>query len=295
MPYGCGRLMTAYGEVYGRGPGWTKLPDIKMLNEMMKTLIRTANLVSNPPLLAPDQGMLQGFLLLPGAINHRAMSSQGNELVKALDLKANLPVTIDLINMVRSAINSAFLVTLFQILVESPQMTATEVLQRAQEKGELLAPMVSRIQSEQNGKIITREIDILSRIGRLPEMPPALIDAKGQYQIVHTSPINQAQKAQDGIAIFRLAEATATMAGFDPGVISSFNAHKALKELSKILAAPADVIRTDEEVSQMNKAQAEKQQISEALSVTDALSNQALTLTKAQQAASLAPEPLLGI
>ena len=42
------------------------------------------------------------------------------------------------------SINDAFLVTLFQILVDSPSMTATEAMLRSQEKGALLAPTSSR-------------------------------------------------------------------------------------------------------------------------------------------------------
>ena len=37
-------------------------------------------------------------------------------------------------------INDAFLVTLFQILTETPEMTATEVIERTREKGALLSP-----------------------------------------------------------------------------------------------------------------------------------------------------------
>ena len=44
-------------------------------------------------------------------------------------------------------------------------MTATEVLERAREKGALLAPTMGRQQSEALGPMIEREIDILVECG----------------------------------------------------------------------------------------------------------------------------------
>jgi hypothetical protein len=77
----------------------------------------------------------------------------------------------------RAIINDSFLVTLFQILIDSPQMTATEVLQRAQEKGALLSPTMGRQQSEFLGPTIERELDVLAQQGMIPPMPAILQQA----------------------------------------------------------------------------------------------------------------------
>src|SRR4029077_1707786 len=97
----------------------------------------------------------------------------------------------------RTLIGDAFLVTLFQILTETPQMTATEVIERTNEKGILLAPTVGRQQSEYLGPMIERELDVLGAQGLLPPMPPRLKEAKGEYQVVYTSPFSRAMRAQE--------------------------------------------------------------------------------------------------
>ena len=56
----------------------------------------------------------------------------------------------------RAAVNDALYIRLFQILVQNPQMTATEVVERTNEKGILLAPTVGRQQSEYLGPLIDR-------------------------------------------------------------------------------------------------------------------------------------------
>ena len=109
-------------------------------------------------------------------------------------------------------INDAFLVTLFQILVDAPQMTATEAMLRAQEKGALLAPTMGRQQSEFLGPLIEREIDILSRAGALPPMPDALVKAGGMVEVEYQSPLNRAQRSEEGVAILRTLESLAPLA-----------------------------------------------------------------------------------
>src|ERR1700692_2198488 len=106
-------------------------------------------------------------------------------------------------DMERALVNDAFLVTLFQILTESPQMTATEVIERTQEKGILLAPTVGRQQSERLGPQIHRELDVLASQGLLLPMPPALREAKGAYSIVYTSPLSRAMREQEAAGFWR--------------------------------------------------------------------------------------------
>ena len=150
------------------------LPDIKMLNEMSKTVIRAAHKTVDPPLLLHDDGVLglsRGGRpnLDPGALNVGGIDDQGRPKVLPLQTGARPDLGLELMEQRRKVINDAFLVTLFQILVEGPAMTATEVLERAKEKGALLAPTMGRQQSEALGPMIERELDILARVpGALP-------------------------------------------------------------------------------------------------------------------------------
>jgi hypothetical protein len=51
FPYAISRYVTGPKEVYGRSPAMTVLPDIKMINEMSKTVMRAAHKIVDPPLL----------------------------------------------------------------------------------------------------------------------------------------------------------------------------------------------------------------------------------------------------
>lgn len=289
MPYAIGRYVTSPRETYGRSPAMTVLPDIKMLNEMSKTIIRAAHKIVDPPLLLQEDGALGAFDLRPGAMNFGGVDEQGRQLVHALQTGARVDIGLDMLEQRRKVINNAFLVTLFQILVEQPQMTATEAMLRAQEKGALLAPTMGRQQSEFLGPLIEREIDILARAGILPPMPPQLVQAGGLVEVEYCSPLSRAQRAQDGVAIMQTLEAMAPMAQIDPSVMMIFDPEAVARELSDINGVPAKVLRSREEVKAMKQAAQAQQQAAALLQAAPVASGVVKDLAQAQSMAGAAP------
>lgn len=74
-------------------------------------------------------------------MNYGTLDMNGNPLVKPYMTGARFDVSNDGIEQSRKMINDIFLVNLFQILIDSPEMTATEVLARQREKADLLSPI----------------------------------------------------------------------------------------------------------------------------------------------------------
>lgn len=265
MPYSIGRYITTPGEVYGRSPAMLVLPDIKMLNEQEKTIMRAAQRMVEPPLLVSEDGALQPFNVRPNALNYGYLDDKGNPLVRPLEMNGKIPLGIELQDQKRKVIQDAFLVTLFQILVDQPNMTATEAMLRAQEKGQLLAPTMGRWQSEQLGPMIERELDILGNAGMLPPMPKAMMDRGGQVEISYESPLNRAQRAEEGMAILNTLSAAGSIAQFDPTVVKLFKTQDAMRELADINGMPAKLLNSPEEMEQINAADAQQQQLEQLL------------------------------
>lgn len=264
--YAVARYVTAPREVYGRGPAMTVLADIKGVNEQQKTLLRTGQMIADPPLLLSEEGALSGFKLKPGGLNYGAIGFGGEELVKPLQIGANLPITLEMINQTRGVINDAFLVSLFQILVDTPQMTATEAMLRAQEKGALLAPTMGRLQSELLGPMIQAEIDILAQAGVIPPPPDSAGDAQGlTTHIEYTSPLARAQKADEGVAILRSLEDAAALAQYDPTTPKMIKGPEALRRLWEIRGAPPNLLRSAKEMEEIAAAEAQAQQLQQLL------------------------------
>lgn len=286
MPYIIYRHITTPGEVYGRGPAMSVLPAIKTANEMSKTLIRAGHLMTRPPLLLTSDGALNAFSLRPDALNFGMLDPQGNEMVKPLNIQADVRFGDALLGREREVINDAFLINLFQILVDQPNMTATEAMIRAQEKGQLLTPTMGRHQSESLGPMIERELDILAHAGILPPMPDALIEAGGELVIEYTGELNRIQRAEDGVAILRTFEQLAPIAQIDPGVYDIFDTQVVARELSNINGVPQKALRSKEAMAQLDENKQQQQQAAQMLQAAPVVSSSIKDLMAAQQMAS---------
>jgi hypothetical protein len=289
MPYCIGRYSTSPREAYGRGPGVLTLPEIKMLNEMRKSILRAAQKTVDPPLLLPEDGLMHAFDLRAGALNYGGVNERGEQLVHPLQTGARLDIGEEMLEQARTVVNDAFLVTLFQILVEAPQMTATEALLRAQEKGQLLAPTMGRVQGEMVGQEIERELDILAAAGRLPPMPEELLEAGGLVEIEYVSPLNRLQKAEDAVGILRTLEALAPLAEVDPTVIDVLDPEQAARIMADRNGMPSKALRSSKRVKAIREGRAEQQEMQSLLAAAPVAASTAKDLAAAQATARQSP------
>jgi len=271
FPMPVSRYVTGVRETYGRSPAMLALPAIMTINEQKKTVLKQGHRVVDPVLLGHDDGVIDTFDLTPGTMNAGAMTKDGKRLVDVLPT-GNIAVGKDMMDQEREVINDAFLVTLFQILTDNPRMTATEVLERAQEKGALLSPTMGRQQSEMLGPQIEREVDIAIRQGLIGEPPPEVIEAGAEYDVEYDSPLSRAQKAEEAAGLFRYMD-FATVYAQSTGDQSPFD-HIDIDEVSPemmtINAVPEKWKREGKAVETLRKVRAEQQQIQQAIEAAPA-------------------------
>ncbi len=294
FPYAVGRYDLNPGEVYGRSPCMTILPDVKMLNEMNRTTIQAAQLAVLPPLLAHRDGILDAIRMTPAAINYGGVDEQGRQLIQPMNVGGDVRLGLEMMEQKRMVINDALLQTLFQILVDKPNITATEAMLRAQEKGQLIGPTGSRIESEFLSNMLYRELDILAAAGQLPEMPKKLVERGGLYEIEYDSPLSRAREAEGGVAILRTFEQLAPIAQVSgPSVFKRFNIDKVSKELARLNGMPSKVLYTDEEMEAIDAQQAEQAQMQQILEAAPVAASAAKDLASAQSLAGSSPNQVL--
>lgn len=241
VPYKIPRTATVSGDPYGYSPAVMALASLGGASAMKKTNLKQGNKAVDPPLLAHDDNVLNGEVdLRPGAVNYGGVDRQGRELVKPLR-GGDFRVGEVLLQDERSDIEDSFFVTLFQILTETPEMTATEVMERVAEKAALLSPTMGRLQSEMLGPMIEREIDLLNEMGVLPPMPPELVEAEGEYEVVYTSPLAKSMYAEEVSGFMRAVEMSLNIANAtqDMSALDHFNFEDAIPEISDHMAVPA--------------------------------------------------------
>lgn len=290
FPLAVSRYTVAPGEVYGRSPAWDTLADVKTLNEMSKTALRYGQLVTDPPWLTADVDSMSAFSMRSGAINAGYLNERGEALAKSAAPQGDPRFSLELQDQRRQAINRGFLVTLFQILVETPEMTATEALLRAQEKGALLAPTMGRQQSEFCGTIIEREIDILWHSGAIEAAcGPMPEELEGALDVEYDSPLTRAQRSEEVVGVLRTFEAVGTIAQYDDSVMDVFNYERAIRVVAEGQGAPLKIMNTPEELAAKRAAKQQQQDMALALQAGPAIGQTAESLAKAGQASTAAP------
>jgi len=189
FPYAVPRWYKTTGSVYGRSPGMTALPDVKMLQEMAKTTIKAAQKVVDPPLKLTDDGVIGPVRMIPGGLNF----IRPNADIAPILTGGNIPLSLEMQEQVRNAIRTAFFVDVIQFFQSNPSMSATEVVHRTRERMRMMGPVIGRLEAELLGPLIARVYGILSRSGRLPKPPAEVVGAS--YKVDFVSPVAQAQRA----------------------------------------------------------------------------------------------------
>ena len=258
FPYCVPRFLKASFEIgYGRSPAMTALPDTKMVNKMSEVVIRAAQLQIHPPLMVPDDGFMLPVRTTPGGLNFYRSGTR--DRIEPLNIGANNPLGEMQLDQRRQAIRAAFYVDQL-ILGTGPQMTATEVVQRTEEKMRLLGPVLGRLQAELLQPLIGRCFAILSRQKKFAPAPPMLQD--GNIDIEYVSPLAKAQRSGDIQGILQMIEFLMPLMQLDQGVADYLDMDGLAKHIIKVTGTPAAVVRGEGEVSGIreNRAAAMQQQ-----------------------------------
>jgi len=256
FPYVAPRFLKASFEIgYGRSPAMTALPDIKMLNKMSEVTIRAAQKQVDPPLLVPDDGFLLPIRTVPGGLNFYRSGTR--DKIEPLNIGANNPLGLNMEEQRRKAIQSAFYVDQL-ILSQGPQMTATEVMQRTEEKMRLLGPVLGRLQAELLQPLINRVYNLMVRQKAFQPAPDFMQDSS--IEIEYVSPLAKAQKQGDIQNALRMLELFGPLSQIDQSAIDYIDVDGMAKYLLKTLSVPATTIRGDGQVEEIRSQRAEQQQ-----------------------------------
>ncbi len=254
MPYVIPRYLKASTEIYGRSPAMNALPDVKVLSKMVETSLKAAAKMVDPPLLVPDDSMISPIRMSPGSINYYRSGSR--ERVEPLQIAQNTTATLNQENQRRDAIAKMFHVD--QLLITANRnMTATEVLQRNEEKMRILGPVLGRLQSELLQPLILRVFNIMLRKKLFMDAPEILVGQ--EIDIEYVSPMALAQKGQELQSLMRGLELFAQIGQIAP-VQDYIDENGLVKLIVKMTGLPASMIKSDSEVMQLREQRAQQMQ-----------------------------------
>jgi hypothetical protein len=256
MPMIVARWMTASGETYGRSCAMKVLPDVKMINEMMKTTLEGAQMTVFPAYQAPDDGFIMPLIIAPKKINYYRSGS--NDRIEAIGNDSRIDWSSTLLGDTRQRIREGFYIDQFQSPASGSPMTAKEWSGRIEEKLKIMGPILARQGTEFLPKLITRVSGIMGRRKMFKPMPQKLLGRGIAPR--YSSQIAIAQRASAGTAWLNAVQALAPIVGVDPTVVDILNGDVAARSILKSYGLPQDFIRNQDEIDKMREARAKAKQ-----------------------------------
>jgi len=258
MPLPVGRFYKSPMETYGRSPAMTALPFVKMLQEIMKTTIKAAQKAVDPALITVSDGFMNPLRTVPGGVN--VFDAQDARSIH--DLVGQLPSTnpgigLDFVQMLQDNIRTIFFVDQLQF-AGGPTMTATEVLQRTEEKLRLIGPLQGRVQ-EYLGDVLSRIFGILFRQGAFGEVPE---NFPAKFDFEYTSQVTMAQKQQEANGFIRGIEVLGPLLELNPNLLlDNINGNKTVRDTLENFGVSQDKFNDEKQVDQVQDLRSQNEQL----------------------------------
>jgi len=201
-------------EVYGRSPAMVALSDARTLNEATKLFYDAAEKNATPSVFLPDDGRMGNVVdFTAGSVNFYD-ASKGQPVFTTGT--ADINVLMAAMDGLRDSIRQLLYVDQLQ-LQGTAQMTATEVMQRVDEKTRLLAPSIGRLQSELISPIVLRAFNVLIREGRVEPLPQKLMGEN--IKVIYGNQVNRAQRSGEVQNVISAMGVLGEMAQINPDIL----------------------------------------------------------------------------
>ena len=256
FPLAIPRFSKITGEVYGRSPAMTCLPDIKMVNAMAKTILKAGQKAVDPPMMLPDEGFLLPIKMSPGGMNFYNNSLDENQRIQTLDIKANIPLGLDLLDSRREHILRTFYLDWMQ-MNEGTEMTATEVMQRTEDRMRMMAPATGRLTAEGLVPLCERIFGILYRRGIIRPAPDILRERGGDIYPEFISPVAKVQKRTQAMGLARVIEIITPLMNVKPDLADKFASDGIVDDLADMFDLPSTMVNNRDEVDALRQARAD--------------------------------------
>lgn len=268
---------------YGRGLIGEALISVNTSNQFCQTMMDAGELTVNPAWQLPQE--LQGqFDRAPGGENYY---TDPNREIRPLNQNIKYPWGVEerkyFQNAVKENFRVEFFIQLSRAAMEGRELTATQVMAMQGEKAALMGSELGSLNTDLD-KIHKGVFDIEMKAGRLPPPPQIVIDKMAEemqmtgkvqqsskIDIDYIGPLAQAQKR-----LFKTEGITHSIEALEPLVnlqiaaqvpvtaLDRLNEDETVQEIFDANGMPQKLMRSDEEVEEIQEARVQAQQAREA-------------------------------
>jgi hypothetical protein len=259
FPAVCPRWGVVGGDIYGTGPGMDALGDIRQLQHQQLRKAQAIDYQVNPPLAVPTSLKNRDMDRLPGGVTYVDQTGQNQPVKSMFDVQLEMQYLLQDMQEVRQRINSTFYADLFLMISnsEDPNMTATEVAARQEEKMLMLGPVFERLSNELFAPLINITFDALVDAGGLPPPPQQMQGMP--LSVEYLSVLAQAQRAINTNSTDRFVSSMTAVAQVKPDVLDKFDSDAWADSYSEEIGLDPNIILPNDQVQQMRQQRAQAQ------------------------------------
>ena len=257
-PFAAGRWSVNGNNSYGDGPGHMALGLVKMLQQMHKSSVKAIHQEVEPAMRVPAS-LGDVLNMLPGGETRVSSNDPKDAIGRLFDLNFDYTGVEAKIAAIRPIIENLFYKDLFLLITDRPEMTATEVVERSQEKLILIGPTIERNEFDVLDVILEWVFHTMMQFGAIPPPPPELMGQRLKFDYI--SMLAQAQKMV-GLQSMRMYKNEAMeIATVEPGTLLKTNWDAYLQELANRLALSPEITRPDDEVMMLRQIEQQQNQM----------------------------------
>ena len=233
---------------WGNSPAMIALADVLTLNQTIEMRIKAIEKRIDPPQKVEDRALISDLFL----------QARGLTVMRDIDKIAPIDTGSDIgageiqVADLRAAINRYFFVDQLE-LKDSPAMTATEVMARADLMQRLLGPTQGRLQSDFLDLMIQRTFNIMLRARQLPPIPEVVAASDAEMDISYMGPLTRSQKADEVANTERWMMSLKEISEVLPDVLDVPDPDAIARGLAQSNSVPADMSRDEVEVKKRRK------------------------------------------
>ena len=226
---------------------------------------------------------------IPGSISYADSFSGKASVANLQNIDFNSSEIKEVIFNLENRIKEAYHVNLFLMLTNEDrrQITATEIMERKQEKLLALGPVLEQINQDLLDPLIDITFEYMNEFGLIPEVPEELDGIP--LKIEYISVMNQAQKQSELNTINPLIQLVSNLAQINPDAVKKINVFEIIDEYGDKLNISPGIIRPEEEIQEIMEQEQEARQaeLEREESVKNAMVNKELSQTKLDENSAL--------
>lgn len=293
MPYVVPRWSKVSTSQYAFSPATIiALPNARLIQRMMLTLIEAAEKTVDPPLVATHEAIKSEVDLAAGGITwiDREYDERLGEALRPLNLGRNVGLGVDLLERQRQMLAEAFYLSKIN-LPQSREKTAYETARLVEEYVRNALPLFEPLEDEYNAALLDAVMARGLRLGAYgpPDMIPEPL--RGQdVRFRFVNPLREAMAKRKVMAFQESAAILATAAQIKPESLAEVDVNQMLRDALHGAGAPAGWFKSDEAKAAETAAASQMANMQKIAGMVGAGADVAKKVAQADMAAQMAEQ-----